>query len=112
MHPILCNGMVIWVGKDPRGGYYYLRYTPGKASKAICFSDAIPYLKSLGLTVTEHWKDYMAAKGFTAVGSCQYQKMSETDYASGWIKLDPVIEQLYGKEMTNKLFTTLLRKGE
>lgn len=112
MSEILQNGMVIWIGKDPRGGYFYLTYNPFKDGRAICFQDSIPYLKRLGLKVTEHWKEVMRNKGFYGVYHCDFHPLSATDYASGWVKLSPVAEKLMEQGITNKTFASLLRKGD
>lgn len=112
MNHLITKGMVVWVGKDPRGGYFYLTYYPDRSGRAICFQDSVPYLKRLGLTVTTHWKEESAARGYYGVYNCSYSKLSEVDYASGWIKISPVIEKIFETGMTNKTFAGLLKRDE
>lgn len=110
---ILKQGMVVWVGKDPRlKAYHYLTYNPFVVGRAICFEDAVPYLKGLGLNVAEHWKESMRAKGYLGVYNCEYHPLSAADYAAGIVKISPVVEKIFTQGMNNKVFSSLLKKGD
>lgn len=109
---ILQKGMVVWIGKDPRGGYFYLTYNPFKEGRGICFADSVPYLQRLGLKITVHWKETLRNLGFYGVYHCDFHALSPADHAAGWVKLSPVVEKLFADGLTNKAFTSLLRKDE
>lgn len=111
-HPFLREGMILWVGKDPRtNNYCYLEYG-GQTGRGMCFPECLPLMKQLGIKVTPHWKPHLADEGYYGAYHVMYRKIDDYTYYSNVIRVSPVIEEIAKQGMTNTAFKGLLKKEE
>lgn len=111
-HPILEQGMVIYVGRDVRSPSSWLYYKYDKYrdnhGRSICFEDAAETFVHLGLTVDPHWMPECAKKGWLGVSHVACRNANLYDLPS----VDPAVQEALRAQHTNEFFSHLLSQED